>query len=252
MVELMGQREGFGRLLGEGAWRAAHVIGRGSEAYVMHVKGQMIPLHEPRVKYGLGIGYAVSPTGADHMHNLHDVDFATQESLAGVRPFGILEPLKFDDLGPAKMRLAATVIPWQTLHNVLGFCMFVGGAFVNPNMAEMVKAITGWDTSLYELFKAGERAYTLARAFNAREGFTAADDRLPDRFFEALRTEPSSGNALPREEFDRARITFYQMMGWDERTAAPTAWKLHELGVGWVADELYDGKEKQHAGDDKD
>jgi aldehyde:ferredoxin oxidoreductase len=247
MVELMGQREGFGRLLGEGAYRAAQVIGRGTEAYAMHVKGQMIPLHEPRVKYGLGIGYAVSPTGADHMHNLHDVDFATEAGLAGVRPFGILEPLKFDDLGPAKMRLAAAVVPWQTLYNVLGFCMFVGGTFDNLKVAEMVRAITGWDTSLYELFKAGERAYTMARAFNTREGFTAADDRLPHRFFEPL----PSGKALPREEFDCARITFYQMMGWDEETAAPAAWKLHELGVGWVADELYGDEEKQHAGDDE-
>jgi hypothetical protein len=26
-------------------------------------------------------------------------------------------------------------------------------------------------------------------------------------------------------------------MGWDEQ-GVPTAWKLHEVGVGWVADEL--------------
>jgi aldehyde:ferredoxin oxidoreductase len=239
MVELMGQREGFGHLLSQGAYQAAKTVGRGTEAYVMHVKGQPIPLHEPRVKFGLGVGYAVSPTGADHMHNFHDVDFATEESLAGVRPFGILEPLKFDDLGPAKMRLAAIEIPWQVLSNAVGFCLFVAGTFDRPRMVDMVKAITGWDTSLYELLKAGERIYTLARAFNAREGFTAADDCLPARFFEPFRGGPAAGNALPPEEFERARVTFYQMMGWDEQTAAPAAWKLHELGVGWVADELY-------------
>ena len=239
MVELMGKREGFGQLLSEGAYRAAKTIGRGTEAFVMHVKGQAIPMHEPRIKYGLGIGYAVSPTGADHMHNFHDVDYTTEESIAGLRPFGILEPLKFDDLSPAKMRLATVLIPWSTLDNVLGFCMFVAGSFTNPKIVEMVKAVTGWDTSFHELLKAGERAYTMARAFNAREGFTAAEDCLPARFFEPFEEGPSAGNALPPEEFDRARVTFYQMMGWDEQTAAPKAWKLHELGVGWVADELY-------------
>jgi len=238
MVELIGKREGFGRLLSEGVYRAAKEIGRGTEALAMHAKGQEIPMHEPRVKYGLGVGYAISPTGADHMHNFHDVDYDTEEKIASVRPFGILEPLKFDDLSPAKMRLAAIVIPWQTLCNALGFCMFVASSFTRFKILEMIKAITGWDTSLHELLKVGERAYTLARAFNAREGFTADDDKIPARFFEAFREGPSAGNALPPDEFDQARITFYQMMGWDEQTGVPTAWKLHELGVGWVADEL--------------
>ena len=44
------------------------------------------------------------------------------------------------------------------------------------------------------------------------------------------------GNALPAQEFDRARVTLYQMLGWGEQTGTPTAWKLHELSLGWVAD----------------
>jgi len=237
-VELMGKREGFGHLLSEGSYRAAKAIGRGSDAFVMHAKGQEIPMHEPRIKYGLGVGYAVSPTGADHMHNFHDVDYTTEEGIASLRPFGILEPLDFDDLGPAKMRLAAAVIPWQTVCNALGFCMFVASSSNKLKIVEMVQAITGWDTSLHELLEVGERAYTLARAFNAREGFTASDDKISRRFFEPFQEGPSAGNALPVEEFDRARITLYHMMGWDEETGAPTAWKLHQLGVGWVVDEL--------------
>jgi aldehyde:ferredoxin oxidoreductase len=71
----------------------------------------------------------------------------------------------------------------------------------------------------HELLKAGERAYTMAQAFNAREGFTAAEDRLPARFFEPFDEGPSAGNALPPDEFDRARVAFYQMMGWDGHTA---------------------------------
>ncbi len=239
MVELMGKREGFGRLLSEGSFRAAKAIGRGTEAFAMHAKGQEVPMHEPRVKYALGLGYAVSPTGADHNHNIHDTDYTTENAIASVRPFGILEPLQFNDLSPAKVRLAAVEIPWSVVMNILGFCGFVFFTFDRFRIVELVKAITGWDTSLYELLRAGERAYTMARAFNAREGFTAADDRIPARFFEPFREGPSAGNALPPQEFARALCTFYRMMGWDEQTGAPAAWKLHELGVGWVADMLY-------------
>ncbi len=242
LVEMMGRREGLGRLLGEGSLRAARSIGRGTEALSMQAKGQEFPMHEPRVKYTLGLGYAVSPTGADHNHNFHDSDYTNEEGIAQVRPFGILEPLPFDDMGPAKVRLAAVEIRWSTLVNSLGMCGFVWSLIDRPRLVEVVRAVTGWDTSLYELLQGGERAYTMARAFNAREGFTAADDRIPDRFFEAFREGPSAGNALPREGFERARALLYQMMGWDERTAAPMAWKLHELGIGWVAGELARGR----------
>jgi aldehyde:ferredoxin oxidoreductase len=237
-VELIGRREGFGELLARGSYRAAQAIGRGTEKYVMHAKGQEIPMHEPRIKYGLGLGYAVSPTGADHMHNFHDVDYTKEEDIGSLKPFGILDPLPFDDLSPAKMKLAATLIPWSTLDNALGWCMFVAGSFDQPHFVETVRAITGWKTSTYELFKAGERAYTMARAFNAREGLTAADDRIPWRFFEPFKEGPSAGNALPIEGFEQARVTFCRMMGWDPHTGAPEDWKLHELGVGWVADAI--------------
>jgi len=237
-VELIGRREGWGQVLGEGAYRAALEARPGAAALAMHVKGLEVPLHEPRIKHGLGLGYAVSPTGADHNHNLHDVDYADDDGIAALRPFGLLDPLDPTDLGPAKVRLAAVQIPWATVVNALGYCAFVSLMMDRPWLVEVVRAATGWDTSLHELLKGGERVYTLARAFNAREGFLAADDRLPDRFFEPLGEGPAAANALSRDEFAQARTLFYQMMGWDEQTAAPRAWKLHELGVGWVAEEL--------------
>jgi aldehyde:ferredoxin oxidoreductase len=238
LVELIGQREGFGHLLGEGCYRAAQEIGRGTEAYAMHVKGEEIPMHEPRVKFGLGVGYAVSPTGADHMHNFHDSGFTSEGGIADMAQFGILEPLAFDDLTAAKMRLASIEIPWRTLNNVLGFCMFVSGSLPRQKMLDTVKAITGWNTSMHELLQAGERAYTLARVFNVREGITSAEDRLPDRFYEPFAEGPSKGNALPKEAFDKARATFYQMLGWDGETGIPHDWKLHKLGIGWAIDQL--------------
>ena len=89
MVEMIASREGFGDLLAEGAARAAKKIGRGAEQFAMHVKGQEFPMHEPRFKQGMGLGYAVSPTGADHCHSIHDTGFekdtSTCERLQRVR-----------------------------------------------------------------------------------------------------------------------------------------------------------------------
>ena len=51
-------------------------------------------------------------------------------------------------------------------------------------MAELLAAVTGWNTSSYEIMRYGERRNHLMRVYNLREGLSAADDRLPDRFFD--------------------------------------------------------------------
>jgi aldehyde:ferredoxin oxidoreductase len=75
MIEKIARREGLGDILAEGVMRAAVKIGRGAKQYAQHVKGQELPLHEPRGKTGLGLAYALSPTGADHCEAAHDPIF---------------------------------------------------------------------------------------------------------------------------------------------------------------------------------
>jgi aldehyde:ferredoxin oxidoreductase len=50
-------------------------LGRGAEKFALHVKGQELPMHEPRGKRSLALAYALSPTGADHMEAIHDPTF---------------------------------------------------------------------------------------------------------------------------------------------------------------------------------
>jgi aldehyde:ferredoxin oxidoreductase len=232
-VELVGNREGFGRLLGEGSLRASQELGRGSEACLVQIKGQEVPMHDPRVKFGHGVGYAVSPTGADHMHNFHDSDYTEPEAIASLKPFGVLEPLEFDDLGPAKMRMASILIPWNTLANVIGCCLFTFPVYKRTQIAAMIQAITGWETSVFELYDAGLRAYSLARVFNQREGFSTDEDTLPERFFQHLPGGPASENRIPKHAFAQAKETLYKMWGWDDN-GTPTSPTLHRLGVGWA------------------
>ena len=100
---------------------------------------------------------------------------------------------------------------------------------------DYINAVTGWDMSLYELMKVGERNNTLARIFNNREGFTPADDILPDRLHEGIGNGALKGSKIDRDEFfAAARRTYYEMAGWDAETGGPTAAKLAELGLSEV------------------
>ncbi len=240
LVQKISEREGLGDLLAGGYKACIKVWGERAEQYAFHVKGQPLPMHEPRLKFGLGLGYAISPTGADHVHNIHDTMFATEDGLPRLTPFGILTPQLPQDLDSAKVRLFYYVMHNELLKNVLGVCLFLP---YFPNMlVDIVRGVSGWDTSLLELLKAAERGLAMARAFNAREGFTAADDKLPERYFEAFDSGPLEGVSQDPDQFKSALETFYNMAGWDLESGAPTRSKLSDLGLEWVSEMLYEQK----------
>ena len=90
LIERIGRREGFGDLLAEGALRAARKIGRDSERYVVHVKGLEAAMHDPRGVPEKRLGYAVSPTGADHTRAA-ELDTSTRNVV------GMCEFLNYDE-----------------------------------------------------------------------------------------------------------------------------------------------------------
>ena len=70
LIEKIARREGkVGELLAEGAYRASQIIGRGTEQYVVHVKGLEIAMHDPRHMAAVRTSYLFSPTGGDHMRS---------------------------------------------------------------------------------------------------------------------------------------------------------------------------------------
>jgi aldehyde:ferredoxin oxidoreductase len=96
--------------------------------------------------------------------------------------------------------------------------------------AELLSAVTGWDMSVMELFKAAERTLTIARLFNIREGLTAADDTLPERFFQPKTDGALSTKRLDRSKLERARNYYYVLMGWDS-AGIPLPEKVEELYI---------------------
>jgi len=237
VVEMIGEREGLGDILAEGVKRAAEKIGRGAGEYAVHAKGQEVPLHDPRGKIGTGLGYATSPTGADHIHNLLDFVFAAEgPAIDSIRPLGIQDALSPLELSPAKVRMLQYVVNLAHFKNCAVMCIFP--PLNHDHMVQLVQGATGWNTSVWETMKVGERALVMGRAFNAREGFTAKDDALPDRFYEPYPAGPLQGVAISREVMQQGLQTYYKMSGWDPEGAVPTAEKLHELDLSWVVEEL--------------
>lgn len=235
LVDMIARREGFGDLLAEGSVRAARKIGRDTEKYSMSVKGQELPMHEPRIKFGLDIGYTTSPTGADHTHNIHDTAYEAETgAIQDMAPLGDFEPLPADYLGPEKVRLTKYHIDWQVLKNCLGICIFL--PYDKERMVDIVQGVTGWPATTFELMKVGERALAMARVYNAREGFTAADDKPLWRISTKFKSGPAEGVEVPIEDITRAVELYYEMNGYDKETGAPTDGKLAELGVAWLAE----------------
>jgi aldehyde:ferredoxin oxidoreductase len=237
MVEMIGKREGLGDTLAEGIRSAAEKFGKGAERFAIHVKGMPVPFHEPRGKVGVGLGYAVSATGPDHMEYPHDPFWATEAGISMLRPLGILEPIDVFDLGPKKVKIFVYLQQYWNLLNSLGICMFTVKPFGPQTLngiVDYVKAVTGWETSLFDLLKVAERHENMARIFNLREGFTAREDTLPDRFFQPMEGGTLKGKRIDREQFSKALETYYEMMGWDLEAGIPKKGKLAELDLDWL------------------
>jgi aldehyde:ferredoxin oxidoreductase len=236
-VEMIGHREGvLGDLLAEGTKRASERIGRGTDQLVLHVKGQEFPLHEPRIKHALGLGYMVSPTGADHMHNMHDTvagaDGPFMDRMREYRPE--FTPVKAHGFDENKLELHWTFTTWRHFCDSVGLCHFL--PYSPSQMVSVVNGMTGWDTDIHELLEVGSRTATLSRLYNLREGITAKDDTLPKRFFGAFRNDNSAtGKPIDQAEIDGALQWHYRRNGWDEE-GVPTAETLEKMGLGEYAE----------------
>jgi len=241
LVEKIARREGIGDLLAEGSARAAQRIGRGAERFAIQVKGQELPMHEPRGKPGVGLGYAVSDIGADHLVIAHDPGFQMKESAVfkTLAPLGVLEPVDGLDLGPRKVRLYRVLEDIYSFWRAAGVCLFGYAPRVSvpiEKFVEMVRAVTGWDFGTVELMTAGERVANLSHAFNLREGIGPEEDRLPDRFFEPLPDGRLKGTGLSPRQLKEAVGLLREMKGWDPITGIPSRARLEALDIGWVAE----------------
>jgi aldehyde:ferredoxin oxidoreductase len=235
MLQKIVRKEGLGEMLSEGSKLAAKQIGREAEEFAMHVKGYEMAMHDPRLKQGLGLNCAVNPAGADHASSIHDTTLLKGPLFEDWASIDVNESIPSTELSPRKARLVYQFGLWLHLTNYLGLCALV--PYSRKQIRDAVEAITGWPMSYWRLMKTVERGMTLARIFNAREGFSDADDMLPKR----MNTPQTKGNlkgvVVDPRAFSQAKRVYYQMLGWNER-GIPTGARLAELGIEWAASYL--------------
>jgi len=243
MVEKIGRREGFGDLLAEGSVKAAEKIGKGAASFLATCKRQEIPAHAPQAKRSLGLVYAVNPFGADHQSSEHDPMYeegGAELYFERLAMIGLNNPQVPGTMEDEKVRFAYLTEVFYSALDTYCLCQFVWGPawtlYGPAEMASMLKAATGWDVDIQELMIVGERRLNMLRAFNAREGFTRGDDRLPEKFFQPMAgTGPTSGMALDKDHFEHEKDVYYKLAGWDNESGNPTRSKLVELGLEWLA-----------------
>ncbi len=240
-VEMIAHMQGFGKKMAMGAAHLAQEIGPDAEALLMTVKKLEMPYHEPRFKFAIGLGYTVAPVGADHMMNVHDTNYL--ENGAGLKRLEALDikmgPQPLDSLAEEKVRAFTYEVNWQHFQDTAVTCMFFPYQYYH--LAEALCGATGWEIDAHDVITIGERANTLTRLYNIREGIDAKQDRLPKRFFQGFTEGPLRGVAPTPRQLETAKRTYYELMGWDPETGIPTAERLQKLGLDWAVGVLSKG-----------
>ncbi len=244
IIESIAKREGFGDVLAEGSYRAARKIGKGAEKFVMHSKGLEMAAHEPRGKWNVALAYAVAPQGADHVVVEHDhvlmgepvedPDHIGGGDVFPLYKWGVRKAIDPLDLSHQKIHSFVVLQKLWSIYDTLDLCIFLGEPgrrlVTMEHILKYMNDITGWDMYMDELMDRGEKAILLGRLFNAKCGFSAKDDTLPERMFEPIGGGAIAEEKVPRDLFEEGKKIYYDMIGLD-RDGKPLYGRICELGL---------------------
>jgi aldehyde:ferredoxin oxidoreductase len=229
LLKMMGERRGIGAVLADGVKVAADKIGHGSEKYAMHIAGQELPMHDPKLQPEYHTTYKLDPTPARH----------TQYE--GNRRVGKVPPApqdRSDYANRGEHHKAAS--EYMQVVNSGGMCQFIMMAANTANIPTWFNAVTGWDMDLDEMMTAGERIANLRMAYEVREGGNPRTRAVPPRVtgdsIEATHTGPLEGTRLDTELLER---DFLAACDWDVNSCKPSRAKLEALGLTQEAAALH-------------
>jgi aldehyde:ferredoxin oxidoreductase len=247
LIEMMSYRRGFGNILAEGSWRAADIIGRGSDYYSMHVKKQ--DLYElTRSSMAWCLGTATSTRGGGHTTGTPNceqsglpIDDEMSMKVMGVTGDVAMNMGGYE--GKAKM-----VFYHEILHRVcnsVGVCLFntihMDMNFVNiDDLVELLTAATGRDFSKERLEEITMRQLNIEKALNLRfTNFARKDDFPPQREMEEpISTGSRKGFKIDKEKYNQMLDEYYQMHRWNEETSYPTRDAYQKYGLDYVARDM--------------
>jgi aldehyde:ferredoxin oxidoreductase len=228
-LKMMGERRAIGEIFADGVKAAAEKIGRGAENFAMHIGGQELPMHDPKLQPEYHTTYKLDPTPGRH----------TQYE--GNRRIGKVPPAPTDKTeygGRGEHHKGAS--EYMHVVNSGGMCQFVMMAANTANIPDWFNAVTGWDMDLDEIMNVGERISNLRMAYEVREGGNPRKRHVPSRVTgetnEATHAGPLENIKLDTE---RLETDFLKACDWDTESCKPSKAKLESLGLKEVAAALH-------------
>ena len=234
MQRRLAYRDGIGAFLADGVKESARKLGKGSDAFAIHMKGQD-SVDPYRVIKGWGLGISTSPVGGRHLRGA-----VSTPEVTGPRD------LKWS---PTEYENAPEAVFWQSqtkeIEDMAGLCIFVGTwsgahALEVTEYAELISPAMGIQLKEEDLMLIARRGINLEKAFNTiHAGFTRKDDYPPRRYMEEpIKSGPHAGQRCDKEKWDEMLDRFYELHGWDKETSWQTRECLDTLGLEDVAERL--------------
>jgi aldehyde:ferredoxin oxidoreductase len=225
MVELMGKREGIGDVFADGVKVAAEKLGKGADQFAIHVGGQELPMHDPKLQPEFHTTYKLDPTPGRH------TQYEGNRRI-GTVPAAPADKTDYTNRGPHHKGASE----YMHIVNAGGMCQFVTMAANTANMPDWLNAVTGWDMSMDEMMQVGERIANMRMAYEVREGGNPRKRAVPTRVTgettEATHAGPLQGIKLDTETLEK---DFLAACDWDTETCRPSKAKLESLGLPEVA-----------------
>ncbi len=197
----------------------------GGVELAIHVKGLGLPAYDARGLKGLGLGYAVSSRGGDHLTSgMYAVELGGKLWI-----YDNVDPLTYK----GKSHMVRFMENMFALFDILGVCKFSRKELTLNDILEAVNAFTGYSYTSTDLMSVSERTITLERLVNLALGLSPREeDSLPRRLFEdPISDGPRQGERIDPDEFHRMRREYYLLRGWDPDTGVPTKEILYMLGL---------------------
>jgi aldehyde:ferredoxin oxidoreductase len=216
LTEKIARREGIGDILADGVQVAAKRIGKGAEVYAVHAGGQEVGMHDPKFDFPPFRGM---PTAAryqmDATPGRHTADF-----------------------GPTRFQ--------NCIINAAGLCMHGMFLGIGKYMEGFLYAVTGWDRSMSELLKIGERIAVMRNVFTLREGDNPLGRKMHPRI---IGHPPQEKGPLTGISSDIEAQIYWNLgaLDWDRVTTMPSRKKLLELGLNNLAQELWPPKKESES-----
>lgn len=235
VTEQICRNEGFGALLADGIKAAADKIGEAAAPYAMHIHGEELAMHDPRLSPGLASSYKIDATPARHTQTSAWTFEGGDGAFPGLSAhFALPERYAYAGKGNAHRVVSA----FGHVLNAAGICLF--GAYVTPytSLQDSLSAVMGREFTFEDVLNIGDRIAALRMAFNAREGLRSKDFEVPGRMIgrPPLDKGPLAGVTI---DLDQQLHDYFVAMGWDTQTGLPTQETLTRLGLDFVAKEMY-------------